>query len=120
MKRLAKFLCICEEVHLIIFENRMKMPTIDKPQITWDWTLLSSRRDLTYDENLILKIIHKPIDWKCVSSMKTFEPSVNVLSKLSSYDLHKFLMRQLVWASDKEDLRMNMNNLLDDVCGDGL
>ncbi len=28
-------------------------------------------------------------------------------------DVHKFFMRRLVWASDREDLRANMNNLLD-------
>ena len=71
----------------IEFDNESVISTIDKPQITWDWALLSSRKDLTYDENLTLKIIHKPIDWKCVSSFDTFVPSVNVLSKLSSYDL---------------------------------
>ncbi len=42
------------------------------------------------------------------------------IPNLTMDDVHKFLMRQLVWASDKEDLRVNMNNLLDDVCGDGL
>ena len=30
-------------------------------------------------------------------------------------DVNKFLMRQLVWASDREDLRANMNTLLSDV-----
>lgn len=28
-------------------------------------------------------------------------------------DVYKFFMRQLVWASDREDLRTNMNNLLE-------
>ncbi|MDW3024818.1 MAG: integrase family protein [Alphaproteobacteria bacterium] len=42
------------------------------------------------------------------------------IPNLTMDDVHKFLMRQLVWASDKEDLRVNMNNLLDDVCGDGI
>ena len=27
-------------------------------------------------------------------------------------DVYKFFMRQLVWASDREDVRANMNNLL--------
>jgi hypothetical protein len=35
-------------------------------------------------------------------------------------DVHKFLMRQLVWASDREDLRANINSLLDDVCGESI
>lgn len=30
-------------------------------------------------------------------------------------DVNKFLMRQLVWASDREDLRANMNALLSDL-----
>lgn len=38
------------------------------------------------------------------------------IPNLTMDDVHKFLMRQLVWASDKEDLRVNMNNLLDDIC----
>lgn len=38
------------------------------------------------------------------------------IPNLTMDDVHKFLMRQLVWASDKEDLRVNINALLDDVC----
>ncbi len=38
------------------------------------------------------------------------------IPNLTMDDVHKFLMRQVVWASDKEDLRENMNALLDDVC----
>ncbi len=34
---------------------------------------------------------------------------------LTMDDVNKFLMRQLVWASDKEDFRINMNSLLNDV-----
>ena len=34
---------------------------------------------------------------------------------LTMDDVNKFLMRQLVWASDKEDFRVNMNSLLNDV-----
>lgn len=34
---------------------------------------------------------------------------------LTMDDVHKFLMRQLVWASDREDLRRNMNELLDEM-----
>lgn len=34
---------------------------------------------------------------------------------LTMDDVHKFLMRQLVWASDREDLRRNMNALLDEM-----
>ena len=30
-------------------------------------------------------------------------------------DVYKFLMRQLVWASDREEIRTNMNNLLDEM-----
>ena len=30
-------------------------------------------------------------------------------------DVHKFIMRKLTWASDREDLRTNMNNLLDEL-----
>lgn len=38
------------------------------------------------------------------------------IPNLTMDDVHKFLMRRLVWASDKEDLRVNINALLDDVC----
>lgn len=34
---------------------------------------------------------------------------------LTMDDVHKFLMRQLQWASDREDLRRNMNALLDEM-----
>ena len=42
--------------------------------------------------------------------------TVTGIPGLTMDDVHKFLMRQLVWASDREDLRINMNNLLDEVC----
>ncbi len=38
------------------------------------------------------------------------------IPNLTMDDVHKFLMRRLVWAPDKEDLRMNINSLMDDVC----
>ena len=34
---------------------------------------------------------------------------------LTMDDVYKFLMRQLVWASDREDFRANINSLLDDI-----
>ena len=34
---------------------------------------------------------------------------------LTMDDVHKFLMRNLEWASDREDLRRNMNTLLDEM-----
>ena len=34
---------------------------------------------------------------------------------LTMDDVHKFLMRQLQWASDRENLRQNMNDLLDEM-----
>ena len=34
---------------------------------------------------------------------------------LTMDDVHKFLMRQLNWASDREEIRTNMNNLLDEI-----
>lgn len=34
---------------------------------------------------------------------------------LTMDDVHKFLMRNLQWASDREDLRNNMNTLLDEI-----
>ena len=37
------------------------------------------------------------------------------IPNLTMDDVHKFLMRQLTWASDREDLRTNMNNLLDEI-----
>ena len=37
------------------------------------------------------------------------------IPNLTMDDVYKFLMRQVVWASDKEDYRANLNSLLDDV-----
>lgn len=34
---------------------------------------------------------------------------------LTMDDVHKFMMRRLVWAPDREDLRVNMNDLLADI-----
>ena len=34
---------------------------------------------------------------------------------LTMDDVYKFLMRQVVWASDREDFRNNLNLLLDDL-----
>ena len=42
------------------------------------------------------------------------------IPNLTMDDVHKFMMRQLVWASDKEDLRANINNLLDDICAQSI
>lgn len=39
---------------------------------------------------------------------------------LTMDDVYKFLMRQVVWASDKEELRSNLNSLLDDMLCDVL
>ncbi len=37
------------------------------------------------------------------------------IPNLTMDDVYKFMMRHLVWAGDKEDLRANMNNLLEDL-----
>lgn len=37
------------------------------------------------------------------------------IPNLTMDDVYKFLMRQLVWASDREDFRANINSLLDDI-----
>ena len=37
------------------------------------------------------------------------------ISNLTMDDVYKFLMRQLNWASDREEIRANMNNLLDEM-----
>ena len=37
------------------------------------------------------------------------------IPNLTMDDVYKFLMRNLEWASDREDLRRNMNNLLDEI-----
>ncbi len=37
------------------------------------------------------------------------------IPNLTMDDVYKFLMRQLVWASGKEDLRVNMNALLNEI-----
>ena len=37
------------------------------------------------------------------------------IPNLTMDDVYKFLMRQVVWASDREDFRNNLNDLLDDI-----
>jgi len=37
------------------------------------------------------------------------------IQNLTMDDIYKFIMRKLVWAGDKEDLRRNMNELLDEL-----
>lgn len=37
------------------------------------------------------------------------------IPNLTMDDVYKFLMRRVVWASDREDLRNNLNDLLDDI-----
>lgn len=37
------------------------------------------------------------------------------IPNLTMDDVYKFLVRNLEWASDREDLRRNMNNLLDEI-----
>ncbi len=40
------------------------------------------------------------------------------IPNLTMDDVNKFLMRRVVWASDREDFRENINRLLDDVLSD--
>ena len=42
------------------------------------------------------------------------------IPNLTTDDVYKFLMRQVVWASGKEDFRANLNTLLDDILSDNL
>ena len=42
------------------------------------------------------------------------------IPNLTMDDVYKFLMRQVVWSSDKEEFRMNLNALLDDILSDGV
>lgn len=42
------------------------------------------------------------------------------IPNLTMDDVYKFLMRQVVWTSDKEDFRANLNTLLDDILSDNL
>lgn len=37
------------------------------------------------------------------------------IPELTMDDVHKFIMRRLVWAADREDVRDNMNKLLDEL-----
>jgi len=37
------------------------------------------------------------------------------IENLTMDDVHKFMMRRLTWASDKEDFRANMNMLIDEI-----
>lgn len=37
------------------------------------------------------------------------------IPNLTMDDVYKFLMRRLEWAADREDIRVNMNNLLDEM-----
>lgn len=39
------------------------------------------------------------------------------IPNLTMDDVHKFMMRHLVWASGTEDLRANMNDLIDEING---
>ena len=40
------------------------------------------------------------------------------IPNLTMDDVYKFLMRQVVWTSDKEDFRTNLNTLLDEILSD--
>lgn len=71
----------------IQFDNDSILSTLDKSYATWDWDALSTRTDLQYNEDFILKTWQKPMDWISVSRMSSFIPSVNVLSKLSTFNL---------------------------------
>jgi site-specific recombinase XerD len=42
------------------------------------------------------------------------------IPNLTMDDVYKFLIRQVVWASDKEEFRANLNALLDDILSDNL
>ena len=42
------------------------------------------------------------------------------IPNLTMDDVYKFLMRQVVWASDREDFRANLNALLDEILGDNV
>jgi integrase len=42
------------------------------------------------------------------------------IPNLTMDDVYKFLMRQVVWASDKDEFRANLNNLLDDLLSDNI
>lgn len=90
--------------HDIAFDNETFLSTLDKAYISWDWLLLSSRTDLQYNDDLIMKLWQKPMDWKSVSRMSTFTPTVNVLSKISDFELdwdaiskNKFLSKDVLW-----------------------
>ncbi len=40
------------------------------------------------------------------------------IPNLTMDDVYKFLMRQVVWVSDRDDFRANLNSLLDDILSD--
>ena len=42
------------------------------------------------------------------------------IPNLTMDDVYKFLMRRVVWASDKEDFRNNLNDLLDEIFSEDL
>jgi integrase len=42
------------------------------------------------------------------------------IPNLTMDDVYKFLMRQLVWVSDKEEFRANLNALLDDILAENI
>lgn len=83
----------------IPFDNESILSTLDKSYITWDWNALSTRTDLQYNEELILKIWQKPMDWKSISRMNSFIPSINVLSKISAFDLDWDAISQNIYLS---------------------
>lgn len=89
----------------IEFDNKSLILTLDNPQITWNWQKLSSRLDLDFNEDLLLKIYQKPLDWDCISKKDSFEPSVNVLSKISSKNIdwnaisrNRLLSKEVLWT----------------------
>ena len=70
----------------------------DMPQDN-EWVFLGSGRSHLTDPR---------VAWKRVVSNAG-------MPNLTMDDVHKFLMRRLEWASDRENIRANMNNLLEEM-----
>ena len=97
----------------------MQWEDLDFNQYTWkDWPLSDRAvvllQDLPQDSFWLFPgrggshLADPRTAWKRVANAAK-------IPNLTMDDVYKFLMRQLVWASDREELRTNMNMLLDEI-----
>ena len=98
----------------------MQWADLDFNHYMWkDWPL-SDRASV-----LLQDLPQENNDWVFVSRCKNHLADPRVawarvvkrarIPNLTMDDVHKFIMRKLVWAADREDIRDNMNDLLDSL-----